>query len=84
MIYSNTKTLDLHGEIQDIAKILIIEFIDDCYQLGEETAIIIHGIGSGALRKVVQQTLSRNKKVEKFYIDFYNIGQTIVKLQKNI
>jgi len=84
MIFSNIKKLDLHGENRELARILVEEFIDDCYQLGETEAVIIHGIGSGILKKEVQKTLSKNKKVENFYIDFFNIGQTIVKIKPNI
>lgn len=84
MIYSNIKTLDLHGENSDIAKILVVEFIDDCYKMGLEDVIIIHGIGTGTLRKIVQRILTQHKKVDHFYLDFYNIGQTIVKIKKNV
>lgn len=84
MIFSNTKTLDLHGETGDIARILVTEFIEDCYKMGEEKAVIIHGISGGVLRKVVQKTLSQNKKVEKFYLDFLNPGQTIIEMRPNV
>ncbi len=84
MIFSNIKKLDLHGESRELARILVEEFIDDCYRLGEYEAVIVHGIGSGILKKEVQKTLSKNKKVEKFYIDFFNIGQTIVKIKTKI
>lgn len=84
MILSNTPTLDLHGETKDISMILVKEFIDDCFKIGEETAVIIHGIGSGIIRKTVQEVLQKNKKVEKFYLDFTNPGQTIIKIKTNI
>lgn len=64
--------------------ILVKEFIDDCFKIGEETAVIIHGIGSGIIRKTVQEVLQKNKKVEKFYLDFTNPGQTIIKIKTNI
>lgn len=82
MRFSNTATLDLHGESQDIARILINEFIQDAYKLGLEEVIIVHGIGSGIIKKTVQTELRKNLKVEKFYIDFFNVGQTIVKIKK--
>ncbi len=84
MILSNTKTLDLHGETKDISKILVNEFIDECYLSGEEVAVIIHGIGSGIVKKAVHEVLRTNKKIERFYLDFTNAGQTIVKIKTNI
>lgn len=82
MKLSNTKVLDLHGETKEIARILINEFILDAIKLGEEEVIIIHGIGSGILKKEVQNILKKHKQVDNFYIDFFNIGQTVVKLRK--
>jgi len=76
------RELDLHGETRDIARILVEEFISDSVKMGEDKIIIIHGIGNGILRKQVQQVLKKNKYVEKSYIDFFNIGQTIVDLKK--
>lgn len=76
------RELDLHGETREIARILIEEFIRDSIKMGEEKVKIIHGIGTGVLKKEVQKVLKNNKDVEKSYIDFFNIGQTIVVLRK--
>jgi len=76
------RELDLHGEPREIAKILTEEFIKDSVKMGEEQVKIIHGIGAGILKKEVQKVLRNNKNVEKSYIDFFNIGQTIVHLKK--
>lgn len=76
------RELDLHGESREIARILIEEFIRDSIKLGEKQIKIIHGIGTGVLKKEVQKVLKNNKNVEKSYIDFFNIGQTIVVLKK--
>lgn len=76
------RELDLHGETREIARILIEEFIRDSIKMGEEKVKIIHGIGTGVLKKEVQKVLRNNKNVEKSYIDFFNIGQTIVVLRK--
>ena len=80
-LYNNCPTLDLHGETSDFARIRINEFILDNYKLKNETVIIIHGIGSGIIRKVTQETLKNNKYVESYKIDNFNDGQTIVKLR---
>ena len=79
---NNLPTLDLHGEYRDSARILINEFIDDYYKLGYEKIVIIHGIGKGILKDEVKKNLKNNKKVSKFYIDFMNVGSTIVELSK--
>ena len=76
------RELDLHGESREIARILIEEFIRDSIKMGEEKVKIIHGIGTGVLKKEVQKVLKNNRNVEKSYIDFFNIGQTIVVLKK--
>ncbi len=84
MLFSDCKTLDLHGETREIARILVNEFIDDCYRMKEEKVIIIHGIGSGILRKEVSNVLKHNPKVAHYSIDFFNAGQTIVELKDNV
>lgn len=83
-LYKNLPTLDLHGMDRDYAKILVNEFIKDNYQMKTNKLIIIHGNGLGIIKKVVQEELKRNKLVEKFYIDNFNTGETIVFLRKKV
>lgn len=80
----NVPSLDLHGMDCEITKILVKEFIRDHYKMGYEKVIIIHGIGTGVLKKTVQEVLNKEKLVENFYLDFFNIGTTVVTLKKNI
>ncbi len=80
----NVPSLDLHGMDREITKILVKEFIRDHYKMGYEKVIIIHGIGTGVLKKTVQEVLNKEKLVENFYLDFFNIGTTVVTLKKNI
>ena len=83
-LYNNLPQLDLHGETCDIAKIKIKEFINDQYRMKNKKIIIIHGIGTGKLKKATQEVLKNNKYVEEYKIDNFNAGQTIVKLyEKN-
>lgn len=82
MRYYNLKTLDLHGEPKEIARILVLEFIEDCSKMKEEKVIVVHGIGTGVLKKTVQDVLKNHPKVEEYYIDFFNAGQTIIRLKK--
>jgi dsDNA-specific endonuclease/ATPase MutS2 len=59
-------TLDLHtfrpSEIGD----LIPEFLRECQLQGFATVRIIHGKGTGALRKGVHAVLGRDPRVERF------------------
>ena len=81
-LYRNYPTIDLHGYDRDYAKICINEFILDNYKQKKENIIIIHGIGSGILKKTTQETLRKNKYVDSYKIDNFNSGITIVKLRK--
>lgn len=80
-LYSQCPTLDLHGFDRDYARIMINDFIHDCYIMRERKAIIIHGVGSGVLRKTTQEVLKRNSYVEEARLDIFNGGQTIVSLK---
>ena len=82
-LYNNLPTLDLHGTDRDYARILINEFIKDNYKIKNDMVIIVHGIGTGIIRKITQNTLKRNNKVESYKIDNFNAGQTIVYIKKH-
>ena len=77
-LYSNLPSLDLHGIDRDYAKILINDFIRDNYNIKNTKVVIIHGIGTGIIRKTTQETLKRNKLVDEYKIDNFNPGITIV------
>lgn len=81
--YKYLPTIDLHGYDRDYARIRINEFINDQYKLKKEKVIIIHGNGSGILKKTTHETLKRNKHVKSFKIDNFNTGMTIVEIIKN-
>lgn len=78
MLYSNLPTLDLHGIDRDYARILINDFINDNYNIKNTKVVIIHGIGTGIIRKTTQETLKKNKLVDEFKIDNFNPGMTII------
>lgn len=82
MFYNNLETLDLHGIDRDYARILINDFINDNYKANNNKVVIIHGIGTGIIRKTTQETLKRNKLVKEFKIDNFNPGMTIVEIIK--
>ena len=81
MLYNNLPSLDLHGLDREITAILVNEFISDNYKLGNGKVVIIHGKGTGILKKTVHETLKKNKNVLKYYIDFFNDGTTIVEIK---
>lgn len=82
MLYDNLPTLDLHGIDRDYARILINDFINDNYKIKNTKVIIIHGIGTGIIRKTTAETLKKNKLVEEFKIDNFNPGMTVVSIIK--
>ena len=77
----NLPSLDLHGETRDTARILINDFIKENVKLKNDKIVIIHGIGTGVLRKETQNILKNNKNVIEYGIDFMNEGSTIVRLK---
>ena len=81
-LYSNLPSLDLHGIDRDYARILINDFIRDNYIMKNEQVIIVHGNGTGIIKKTTQETLKHNKYVQEYKIDNFNAGMTIVKLRK--
>jgi DNA mismatch repair protein MutS2 len=76
--------LDLHGEDRIGASIKVNHFIDDNYNMGIDEIAIIHGIGSGILKKEVLKVLKNNKKVIEYNVDCFNDGCTLVKLTKKV
>ena len=84
MLYSNLPCLDLHGEDRESARILVNDFIRDSYKMGKFKVIIVHGIGTGIVKKSVHNTLKSNKLVTSYKIDNFNIGCTMVDICKNI
>ena len=53
-LYSNLPTLDLHGVDRDYARILINDFISDNYKAKNLKVVIIHGNGTGIIKKTTQ------------------------------
>lgn len=83
-LYDHLPTLDLHGIDRDYARILINDFIRDHYKIRTEQVVIVHGNGTGIIKKVTQETLRKNKYVDEYKINNFNAGMTVVKLKKNI
>ena len=81
IFYKNLPFIDLHGVDREIARVMTEDFINENYILGNNKFVIIHGIGEGIVKQSVYNTLLKNRKVKKYYIDMYNEGCTVVELK---
>lgn len=76
--------LDLRGMASDEALAEVDQFIDQAVLSGIETVTVIHGKGTGVLRKAVRQYLRTNRSVAAFRRGEYGEGEdgvTIVTLR---
>lgn len=73
--------IDLHGFDKESARVMTNDFIEESITLGNKKILIIHGIGTGIVKKSVHETLSKNKKVLSYKLDNLNTGSTIVNLK---
>ncbi|MBP3634971.1 MAG: Smr/MutS family protein [Bacilli bacterium] len=74
-------SIDLHGTDRVLAKIKTEEFINDSIKLRYRKIVIIHGKGDGIVKDEVFKTLKKNKYVESFKLNGFNVGCTIVNLK---
>lgn len=77
----NLPKKDLHGLDRETARVETIDFIKENIKLKNDIIVIIHGIGSGILKKEVHNTLKNNKSVIEYKTFYNNPGSTIVKLK---
>ena len=76
--------LDIRGERADEAEFGIVKFIDNAYLSGLDRIEILHGKGTGVLKKIVHEILKRHENVKSFYfapIEFGGEGITIAELK---
>ena len=76
--------LDIRGERPDETEFKVIKFLDDSYVSGQTRIEILHGKGTGALKKTVNNILKKHDKVKDFYfapIEAGGEGITIVELK---
>ena len=82
--YALYSVIDLHGMDRDTALFKTKEFIDDNIKMKKYDLIIIHGKGTGILRRSGHEYLKHDKRVIEYKIDNFNDGETIVKIgEKN-
>lgn len=77
--------INLIGKTTDEAIPLLDKYLDDAYLAHLENVRVVHGKGTGALRKAIQQHLKRIKYVKSFRQGEYgegDAGVTIVEFKK--
>ena len=72
--------IDLRGEYGDDACFMLDKYIDDAKRAGVKTLRIIHGKGTGALRKAVSDFLRRDSRVASVRIGSVGEGDTGVSI----
>lgn len=82
MITSKTPRLDLHGEEVALVYALVTEFINYNYKIGNNEIIVIHGKSTNVLTKEVHFVLKNNMLVEKYFLNNWNLGETIILLKQ--
>ena len=83
--FSVSPEINLLGKTVDEALAALDKYLDDAYLAHLENVRIVHGKGTGALRKAIQQHLKRIKYVKSFRQGEYgegDAGVTIVEFKK--
>lgn len=84
MYLSSIRSVDLHGMDRITARITVDEFINDLIRLKETEGVIVHGIGTGILRREVGEYLRHDKRILEYKLDFMNPGCTVIKLKNDL
>ncbi|MDI9568859.1 MAG: Smr/MutS family protein, partial [Bacillota bacterium] len=74
--------LDLRGLTADEALYQVEKYLDDAYLAGLDQVYLIHGKGTGVLRKAVQDLLAQHPHIETFRLGGYREGGTGVTVAK--
>ena len=80
-LYKNLPSIDLHGMNRFEAIEKVDGFIKENIVLKKQLVSVIHGKGSGILKKSLYDYLKNNKNVIAYKLDIYNDGQTIIELK---
>ena len=76
--------VDVRGMIGDDAWFIVDKYLDDALLAGIRTVRIIHGKGTGALRKAITQYLKKDRRVASHRMGAYgegDAGVTVVELK---
>ena len=80
ILTSKSPRLDVHGETYDSVSLYVTQFISDNVKLKNRVIAIVHGKGEGILKNRVHELLKKDKRVVKYYLNNWNIGETIIEL----
>ena len=78
------RKIDIRGMMVDEGEQVVGKFLDDAELAGLKDVLVIHGKGTGALRKGIHEFLKRHKSVKTFVfadIDEGGSGATVVQLK---
>ncbi|MFA7560983.1 MAG: endonuclease MutS2 [Candidatus Izemoplasmatales bacterium] len=76
--------LDLHGKRYEEAMLELDKFVDDCLLNNLEFAYVVHGIGTGALKKGVEKYAKSNPQIKSFRRGTENeggLGVTVIQFK---
>jgi DNA mismatch repair protein MutS2 len=76
--------IDIRGEKPEEAEFEVLRFVDEAYMAGLERIEILHGKGTGALKRTVGKILKSHDKVKNYYfapIELGGEGVTIAELK---
>jgi len=59
-------SIDLHGERVEAALERLTAYLDDALLAGLDSVVIVHGVGTGALRRAVREALREHPRVRGF------------------
>jgi DNA mismatch repair protein MutS2 len=59
-------SIDLHGERVEAALERLHAYLDDALLAGLDQAVIVHGVGTGALRRAVRDALAEHPRVRSW------------------
>lgn len=71
-----TTEVDVRGQLPEEAIMNVEKFLDDCYLAGISPVSIIHGKGTGVLRKAVGELLRKHRYVKSYRAGRYGEGET--------
>lgn len=74
-------SIDVHGYNRDMIKYTLDSFINDNIKLLNKKIVIIHGKGEGILKNEIHLLLSKDKRVNRYYLDGFNNGCTVIELK---
>ena len=83
-VKSISSEINVIGQTVDEACLSIDKYLDTCYLAGLNSIRIVHGKGTGALRKGIQEFLKTHPHVKSFRIGTFGEGEmgvTIVELK---